>query len=202
MRCLTKKQQEKLYRYLRSDLSNRNLGLLLCMFTGLRLGEICALTWSDISFSEQTICVRRTMQRVQTKDDSQRKTKVVITSPKSGNSVRRIPVPRELMKVLHAYRKGRKGFVLTGKEDAYVEPRAMERHLDKVLKQLGMEHVNFHALRHTFATRCIEMDFDAKSLSEILGHADVNITLNRYVHPTMELKRDNMQKLSALLAVG
>lgn len=201
MKYLSRKQQEKLDRYLRSNLSDRNLGLLLCMFTGLRLGEVCALTWDDISFSEQTVCVRRTMQRVQTKDDPQRKTKIIITSPKSGSSARKIPIPRELMKILFHYRKGRKGYILTGRQDVYVEPRTMERYLDKVLKKLGMEHVNFHALRHTFATRCIEMDFDAKSLSEILGHADVGITLDRYVHPTMELKRNNMQKLSALLAV-
>ena len=199
---LTRKQQDRLYRHLRAELSDRNLGLLICMFTGLRLGEICALRWEDISFSEQTIHVHQTMQRIQTKDDPNRKTKIVITSPKSGSSVRRIPIPRELLRILYSFRENRTGYVLTGRPDAYVEPRTMERHFDKILRCLGMEHINFHALRHTFATRCVEMDFDVKSLSEILGHANINITLNRYVHPTMELKRRNMQKLSPLMAVG
>ncbi len=202
IKYLTRKQQDRLYRYLRVNLSDRNLGLLICMFTGLRLGEICALRWEDISFSEQTIHVHQTMQRIQTREDPNRKTKIVITSPKSSSSVRRIPIPRELLKLLYSFRENRTGYVLTGKTDVYAEPRTMERHFDKVLKHLGMEHVNFHALRHTFATRCVEMDFDVKSLSEILGHANINITLNRYVHPTMELKRRNMQKLSPLMAVG
>ncbi len=202
IKYLTRKQQDRLYRYLRGNLSDRNLGLLICMFTGLRLGEICALRWEDISFSEQTIHIRRTMQRIQTKDDPNRRTKIVITSPKSGSSVRGIPIPRELLRILYSFRENRNGYILTGRPDAYMEPRAMERHFDKVLKHLGMEHVNFHALRHTFATRCVEMDFDVKSLSEILGHANVNITLNRYVHPTMELKRRNMQKLLPLMAVS
>ena len=202
IKYLTRKQQDRLYRYLRVNLSGRNLGLLICMFTGLRLGEICALRWEDISFPEQTIHVHQTMQRIQTKDDPNRRTKVVITSPKSSSSARRIPIPRELLKILYSFRENRTGYVLTGRSDAFVEPRAMERHFDKVLKHIDMEHINFHALRHTFATRCVEMDFDVKSLSEILGHANVNITLNRYVHPTMELKRRNMQKLSPLMAVG
>ncbi len=202
MKILTAKEQNKLYRHLRRNGSDRNLGILICMFAGLRLGEICALKWEDISFSEQTIYVHQTMQRIQTKDDSERKTKIIITSPKSGNSVRKIPIPGELMKILFSYRENRKGYVLTGRPDAFVEPRTMERHFEKILQQAGIERVNFHALRHTFATRCVEMDFDIKCLSEILGHANVNITLNRYVHPTMELKRSNMQKLSALLAVN
>ncbi len=201
-KVLTEKEQRKLYRYLCSDHSNRNLGLLICMFTGLRLGEICALRWEDISFSEQTIFVHRTMQRIQTKDDRERKTRIIITSPKSGNSVRRIPIPRELIRILFSYRKKQSGYILTGSPDTFVEPRTMERYFEKVLRQAGIGHINFHALRHTFATRCVEMDFDVKSLSEILGHSNVNITLNRYVHPTMELKRSNMQKLSVLLAAG
>lgn len=202
MKILSAKEQDRLYRRLCAERSNRNLGLLICMFTGLRLGEICALRWEDISFSDQTIYVRRTMQRIQTKDDPDRKTKIVITPPKSGSSFRKIPIPRELVKILYSYRENQDGYVLTGRQDAWVEPRTMERHFEKVLRQAGIERVNFHALRHTFATRCVEMEFDVKSLSEILGHANVNITLNRYVHPTMELKRSNMQKLSALLAVG
>lgn len=199
---LTRMEQDKLYRYLLTNISDRNLGLLVCIYAGLRLGEICALKWADISFSEQTIFVQRTMQRVQTKDVPGKKTKIIITPPKSGNSVRRIPIPRELARILFSYSENRSGYILTGKENKFVEPRTMERHFEKVLKEAGIRHVNFHTLRHTFATRCIEMDFDVKCLSEILGHSNVNITLNRYVHPTMELKRSNMEKFSVMLAAG
>ena len=202
MKILTRKEERKLYSYLRANLTDRNLGILICMFTGLRLGEICALKWEDISFSERTVHVHRTMQRIQTKDDSKRKTKIIITPPKSRSSVRVIPMPAELVRILSDYHRNRTGYVLTGSKESYVEPRTMERHFEKVLEKAGVEKVNFHALRHTFATRCVEMEFDVKSLSEILGHSNVNITLNRYVHPPMELKRRNMQKLSALMAVG
>ncbi len=208
MRILTEAEGRKLYRYLRGNLNDRNIGLLICLFTGLRLGEICALRWEDISFSEHTIYVHQAMQRIQIKDDGTgkaeagRRTKIIITPPKSRSSVRKIPMTAELAMLLSAYRGNRRGYVLTGRTDSCVEPRTMERHFKKVLEKAGLENVNFHALRHTFATRCVEMEFDVKSLSEILGHANVNITLNRYVHPTMELKRRNMQKLSALMAVG
>ena len=208
MRVLTEEEGRKLYRYLRRNLNDRNIGLLICLFTGLRLGEICALKWEDISFSEHTVYVHQAMQRIQIKDDEARKTeagrrtKIIITPPKSRSSVRKIPMTAELAMLLSAYRGNRRGYVLTGRTDSCVEPRTMERHFKKVLAKAGLENVNFHALRHTFATRCVEMEFDVKSLSEILGHANVNITLNRYVHPTMELKRRNMQKLSALMAVG
>lgn len=202
MKVLTRKEQDRLYQYLRSDQSPRNLGILICLLTGLRLGEVCALKWEDISFTEQTIFVHQTMQRIQTKDDPRRKTKIIVTPPKSASSVRRIPIPRELVKILLSCRKGKSSYILTGRPDTRVEPRTMERHLDRVLRRLGIGHINFHALRHTFATRCVEIHFDVKSLSEILGHSDITITLNRYVHPTMEMKRSNMQRLSALMAAG
>ncbi len=202
MRSLTRKEQDKLCSFLLSELNDQNIGLLVCMFAGLRLGELCALKWEDISFSEQTIHVHRTMQRIQSAGDFGKKTKIVITPPKSSDSNRTIPIPRELAGILLSYKRWKKGYVLTGREDIYVEPRAMERYFDGVLKKIGLQKVNFHALRHTFATRCVEMNFDAKSLSEILGHSNVNITMDRYVHPSMELKRQNMQRLSELLAVG
>ncbi len=201
MQILSRKEQDTLYRFLHSNINDRNLGILICMFAGLRLGEICALRWEDISFAEQVIFVRQTMQRIQTSDSAGQKTKIIITAPKSRSSIRKIPIPGELANILFSFWRGRQGYVLTGQAGIYVEPRTMERHFKRTLKQAGLEQVNFHVLRHTFATRCVEMDFDVKSLSELLGHANVNITLNRYVHPSMELKRKNMQRLSELLAV-
>lgn len=199
---LTRSEQEILYRFLRSDPDARSLGELICLYTGIRIGEVCALKWDDISFREQAISIRRTMQRIQVIDDPDRKTRIAVTEPKSRCSVRQIPIPDELAEILLSRRKGGKGYVLTGREDTFVEPRAMERHFASVLRKAGIRQVNFHALRHTFATRCVEIGFDMKSLSVLLGHANVTITMNLYVHPTTDQKRKNMQKLSELLAVS
>ena len=201
MRVLSKLEQEQLCTYLRTDLESCNIGILVCLFAGLRVGEICALRWEDVSLTDKTIHVQRTLQRVQTKSNEELKTKIVITTPKSACSIRTIPIPDELNKVLLAYKKVSVGYVLTNHACKFVEPRTMQNQFKRALKLSGVEDANFHALRHTFATRCIELGFDVKSLSEILGHATVNITMNRYVHPTLELKKENMEKLSTLLAV-
>ena len=194
-------EQKILCEYLSDHISERNIGILLCLFIGLRIGEICALKWEDISLTEKTIHVHHTIQRIQIEGNSNKKTKVIITTPKSKCSIRTIPIPDNIINILNKISPNQCGFLLTGTEKKYVEPRTMQNHLKKVLESASLRSVNFHALRHTFATRCVEVGFDIKSLSEILGHANVNITMNRYVHPTMDLKRDNMQKLSTLFAV-
>ena len=170
--------------------------------TGLRIGEICALQWEDISLTEGFIYVHQTMQRLQTNGSGNTKTTVKISTPKSKCSIRTIPLPESLGQLISREFPARQGFVLACGEEKYVEPRVMQNYFRYVQEQCGLEPVNFHALRHTFATCCVEVGFDVKSLSEILGHANVNITMNRYVHPSMELKHQNMQKLSGLFAVN
>ena len=201
MRVLSKWEQEQLCNYLLTDLEPCNIGILVCLFTGLRVGEICALRWEDVSLTDKTIRVQHTLQRIQTKSNEELKTKIVMTKPKSICSIRTIPIPEELNNVLFAHKKVSVGYVLTNHAYKFVEPRTMQNRFKRALKLSGIEDANFHALRHTFATRCIELGFDVKSLSEILGHATVNITMNRYVHPTLELKKENMEKLSSILAV-
>ncbi len=198
---LSRLEQEKLCQYLCNNLSYRNFGILLCLYTGLRLGEICALQWNDISLEEKTLSVHNTLQRIQTPDDLYHKTKIIHSVPKSKCSIRTIPLPSNIIEIIESHFKGLYGYVLTGSEDKFVEPRTMQNHFKKVLKESNIRQVNYHVLRHTFATCCIEVGFDVKSLSEILGHANVNITMNRYIHPTMELKQKNMEKLSELFAV-
>lgn len=201
MRVFSKNEQEQLCKYILAEPEPCNIGILVCLFTGLRIGEICALRWEDISFSDQTIYVHHTLQRVQNRSGNGPKTKIVITTPKSSCSIRTIPIPDELSKLLVTYRGSSVGYLLTNDKYKFVEPRTMQNKFKQALKLSGVESANFHTTRHTFATRCIELGFDVKSLSEILGHATVNITMNRYVHPTFELKKENMQKLSSLLAV-
>lgn len=201
MRVLSRSEQEKLCQYLYSDLNSYNIGILLCLFTGLRVGEVCALRWEDISFSEKTLHVHQTLQRIQDRSNTGSKTRIVITTPKSACSIRTIPIPDDLIELLISHKSSPLGFFLTNSEQEYLEPRTMENHFKKALQKSSVEPANYHSLRHTFATRCIELGFDVKSLSEILGHASVNITMNRYVHPSMELKKENMKRLSSLLAV-
>lgn len=199
MRILSKTEQNRLSSYLCENLSPCHLGILLCLYTGLRLGEICALKWQDVLFDEKCLLINKSMQRIQTLSESESKTQIVVLPPKSSCSNRKIPIPNEVMKLLISYERDPNCYVLTGVSNRYIEPRNLENKFQSIVQKCMIAPINFHSLRHTFATRCIELNFEIKSLSEILGHSNVNITLNRYVHPSMELKQRNMDKLSSLL---
>lgn len=198
LQILGKQEQRKLKSFLMEDDSLKKTGVLLSLYMGLRLGEVCALKKSNILYKEKILQVRCTMQRIQNFDDGQeKKTKIIITEPKSNCSVRDIPIPAFLMKRLEQLQEASENaYMLTGDEEEFIEPRQLENIFQKYLKECQLEKMNYHILRHTFATRCIEEGFDVKSLSEILGHASVNITLNRYVHSSMEQKRKCMEKLN------
>jgi len=195
MRVFSKTEQAVLEKYLCTRMNTSKLGVFMCLYTGLRIGEICSLKWQDISLDNHTLTVNSTMQRIQLLDSSPTKTKIFITEPKSNCSARTIPLPDILVSKLQSFRPADQNtYVLTGKT-AYIEPRTYHNHFKAHIAAAGLKHANFHATRHTFATRCVEVGFELKSLSEILGHANVNITLNRYIHPSLELKRNNMNKL-------
>ncbi len=201
MRILSMMEQKNLSDYLLSNLSLINLGIIVFLYTGIRIGEICALKWADISFDEQYIFVHQTMQRIQIYEEKEQKTKILISTPKSNCSIRKIPIPNVIFEFIVSAKCKSNTYFLTGYKDVYVEPRTMQNHFKTVIKNSGIEKANFHSLRHTFSTRCIELGFDVKSLSEILGHTSVNITMDRYVHPSMELKQKNMNMFSELFSV-
>ncbi|MEY8515464.1 tyrosine-type recombinase/integrase [Lachnospiraceae bacterium 29-84] len=205
MRVFSLEEQRLLCSYIYSNLCMQNVGVLVCLFTGIRVGELCALQWEDISFSEKTLYVHKTMQRIQIGNtgagDRSARTKIIVTKPKSRCSIRTIPLPEKLVQILQSIEITRDGYFLTGSNAKWVEPRTMQNHFKRLLKDCKLKEANYHALRHTFATRCIEKGFDVKSLSEILGHSSVNITMDRYVHPSMQLKQENMQRLSELLVL-
>lgn len=201
MRILSLSEQYRLNQYLTNNKSLINIGILVCIYTGIRIGEVCALKWADISLDEKYISINHTMQRLQVLNSKDKKTQVTVSAPKSNCSIRAIPIPNNLYIILNEIVQPDDAFLLTGSKLRYIEPRTLQNHFKKAIKFCNIEDVNFHALRHTFSTRCIELGFDIKSLSEILGHASVNITLNRYVHPSMELKQKNMNMLSDLYAV-
>lgn len=199
IRVLTRQEQDCLCQYLYDNISLRNAGILLSLFAGLRVGEICALQWEDIALDERLLYVRRTAYRLQNLEPEGPRTRLVITSPKSTTSTRMIPLPEELAQMLEDLPGSHRGFFLTGEEDACAEPRNMQYHFRATLKRCGVDYANYHALRHTFATRCVELGFDVKSLSELLGHSTVTMTMDRYVHPSLEHKREHMQRLSGLM---
>ena len=186
----------KLVNHVQLTFEIQKIGVLLSLFMGIRLGEICALQWKDVNFSEETIHIYKTMQRLKNMDSkAETKTKIVIDAPKSQKSIREIPIPSFLMELLREYKADDEAYVLTGTAD-YIEPRAYQRIFNKCLNESGVADINFHALRHTFATRAVEQEFDIKSLSEILGHSSVKFTLERYVHPSDAYKKMNLEKLS------
>lgn len=197
MRVLTPEEQDALAVVLVRNMDRYKFGVLLSLYTGIRIGELCALQWGDFETNLSTLTVRKTMQRVKNIDDvSSSKTKIIITEPKSQSSVREIPLPPFLVEIAKSFQANPEAFVLSGTIGQYVEPRTMQNRFQTYVKQSGIAAANYHSLRHSFATRCIELSFDIKALSTILGHSSVNITLNRYVHSSMELKKANMSKFS------
>ncbi len=197
IRVFSHDEQGMLVNTLLTDMDLYKFGVLLSLYTGIRIGELCSLQWQDFSPCGCILSVRKTIQRVQNTDNmGETKTKVIVTEPKSQCSKRDIPLPAFLTEYVIRFRSGSSVYVLSGLKDKYVEPRTMQNHFKNYIKQSGIADAGFHTLRHTFATRCVEVGFEIKSLSEILGHSNVNITLNRYVHSSFELKATNMSKLS------
>ncbi len=198
MRVLTEEEQICLVKYLLKNVNQTKFGILLALFTGMRIGELCALRWGDISVDEKYIHVGQTLQRLKILDDTATdyKTKIVIGAAKSEHSNRYIPLSEHLAE-LCCDMKSRtpEAYVLTGKVNRYMDPRTLQYRFSKMVSECGLSGVHFHSLRHTFATRCVESGFEIKSLSEVLGHASTKVTLDRYVHSSMDLKRANMEKL-------
>lgn len=185
---------QNLCRLLLTETDLYKIGILISLYTGIRIGEVCAIQWKDISFEDGLLNISKTVQRVQQLDNPIKKTKLCVSTPKSSCSKRIIPLPKTLLNVLLPYQSNDDNYILSGKPRC-VDPRTIQYHFKKYLKKCDIESTNFHTLRHTFATQCIEMGFDIKTLSEILGHSSVNITLDRYVHSSLKMKQEQMNKL-------
>lgn len=194
MRVLSPEEQERLTNYLVAKRDRYCFGVLLSLYMGLRVGEICALRWSDVDLPELTLHVRHTLQRLPQPEKATR-TRILLSAPKTASSRRDIPIPACLKSFFQEFAGCPDEFLVSGSQKP-VEPRTLQYHFHRYLAAASVERANFHALRHTFATRCVEAGFEIKSLSEILGHSSVNITLNRYVHSSMRLKIENMNKMS------
>lgn len=171
------------------------LGVLFALFSGVRLGELCGIRWEDINFQLKTVTIKRTIERIGNTDKfAQSKTKVIINTPKTESSYRIIPLQKFLVDVLKKHKKPDDCYLLTG-TTKYTEPHQYYIQYKRFLKRNNLGEYTFHCLRHTFATRCVEAGFDIKSLSEILGHSSVTTTMAIYIHPTLEQKRTQMEKI-------
>lgn len=201
IRILNELEQKNLELYIQNNFNNKELGIFIALYMGLRIGEVCALKWSDIDFENELISIKRTISRVKNFDNlTDKKTKLIFTEPKTDNSKRVIPIPKSILHFLKAVKDKcncDEYYVLTNTAK-FIEPRSYYNHYKKILKKLELGGFHFHTLRHTFATRCIELGFDPKTLMEILGHSDIKITLAFYVHPTNHLKIESMNKLKLL----
>lgn len=216
-RVLDEKEESALVQFLAREMDACKFGVYLALRTGMRIGEICALRWCDISFEAAAISVCHTALRLPRGNGCQAdagrpsgaagddggplalsRTELVIGTPKSESSLRLIPLMPDIATLCERFRPEEPGaFLLTG-TDRCMDPRKLQRHLKKYLEECGIPEAHFHTLRHTFATRCVEAGFDVKTLSEILGHSNIGITMNLYVHPNLDLKRENMNRLKSL----
>lgn len=193
---LSRTNQKKVMTYVQDHFTFRNLGIYICLSAGIRIGEICALTWDDIDVDNGIIHVRRTIQRIYTIDEGTRKTELLIDTPKTKNSIREIPMNRDLLKMLKPVKKivNNQYFVLTN-DAKPTEPRTYRSYYQKFMQDLNMPILKFHGLRHSFATRCIESKCDYKTVSVLLGHSNISTTLNLYVHPNMEQKKKCIEQM-------
>ena len=190
-------EQEKLEKYC-LQAKNNYIGIVICLYTGIRLGELLALTWDDIDFSTGLMSINKTAFRIIHNGIPQ----IVVDQPKTKISKRIIPLPKQLIEILKKIKKNSKSiYVLSTRSGGMVGTRAYQKTFERILKKLEIPYKNFHSLRHTFATRAIEMGMDVKTLSEILGHKNPVVTLTRYTHSLLSYKTHMMNKMGKMLNV-
>lgn len=193
---LSKVDQKKFMEHLRNNFTFKNLGIFICLSTGMRIGEICGLRWCDVDTAEGVIKVRHTLQRIYIIEGETRHTELLLDTPKTINSVRDIPMSSELLKMLKSLNKVvNENYYVISNDIKPIEPRTYRNYYKKLCKQLDIPELKFHGLRHSFATRCIESKADYKTVSVLLGHSNISTTLNLYVHPNKEQKKKTIDKM-------
>ncbi len=195
VKCFSLEEQKKIEKYVLSHKKDKLFGVVLCLYTGLRIGELLSLEWADIDFAKGVLTVNNTCYDSYANGKHIR----VVDAPKTTASIRVIPLPKQLMPLLNAIKKRSKCKYIIANNDKPVLVRSYQRTFELILKNLGIPHKGFHSLRHTFATRALECGMDVKTLSEILGHKNPTITLNRYAHSMLEHKKEMMNRLGKLL---
>ena len=182
--------------YLQKNFTFQGLGIIITMNTGMRIGEICGLQWGDIDLDTNCISVQRTVERIYIMEGDKKFTKLVINTPKTQNSCRQIPMSKDLLALVKPLMKVvNKSYYVLSNSDKPIEPRTYRNYYKDLLAQLGIPDLKFHGLRHSFATKCIEAGCDYKTVSVLLGHANISTTLNLYVHPNADQKKRCIDKM-------
>ena len=194
--CFSISEQKKIEQYVLNEENTRLFGVLLCLYTGLRIGELLALEWTDIDMSKGELWVNKTCHYGKDENGAFGR---ITDIPKTQSSIRTIPIPRQLMPHLREAKKKSLSTHIVSNGSNFISIRSYQRSFSTLLKKLNIPHRGFHTLRHTFATRALECGMDVKTLSEILGHKNPTVTLNRYAHSMMEHKKEMMNKLGKLL---
>ncbi len=198
LEILSVNDQKKLINYLKENMNFKNLGIYICLCTGLRIGEICALKWKDVDVEKRIFVVGKTMQRIY--NYNKINTELIVSEPKTVNSYREIPLTSELYKIIKSFKKYlNEDWYVISNDSNPIEPRTYRNYFKKILKKLNIPIIKFHGLRHSFATRCIESNCDYKTVSVILGHSSITTTMNLYVHPNIDQKRKVISKMEKLL---
>ena len=188
----TKKEQQVIESFCLNHKKRNYIGIVICLYTGIRLGELLALTWDDIDFNSNLLTINKTSYSA--KVDG--KTQIIVDKPKTKKSNRVIPLPNQLVKLLKIIKKeSNSKYAITTRNSGMVGNRSYQRTFKFILKKVNVPYRNFHSLRHTFATNAIELGMDVKTLAEILGHTNAMITLNRYSHSLLNYKIEMMNKL-------
>lgn len=194
---LSLSDERRLLRHIFAAPTSKNIGVLLALCTGMRIGEVCALRWSDINLTRRVITVSHTAARIYNADVH--KAERLMTSPKTRNSNREIPIAPLLHQALCVIKKGAKADFVVSDNETAADPRTYRDYFSRLLRRIGIPHIVFHGLRHTFATRCIESGCDYKTVSVILGHSNIATTLNLYVHPNMEQQKKCIDRMTKSL---
>ena len=187
---LSRSHQKQIMEYIRLHFTFKNLGIYICLSAGMRIGEICALTWDDLDVENGIIHVRKTIQRIYVIEEHRKYTEVILDTPKTKNLLKMI---RPIKKIVNG------NFYVLTNEPKPTEPRTYRNYYKQFMQSLGLPLMKFHGLRHSFATRCIESKCDYKTVSVLLGHSNISTTLNLYVHPNLEQKKRCMEQMSRLL---
>lgn len=196
LEVLSVTNHRKILNHIQSHFTFMGLGIYISLSTGLRIGEICALKWSDINVTDGILNVNRTIERIYIIEGEKKHTELVINSPKTKNSCREIPMNKELLGMLKPLKKvvNDDYYILTNDERP-TEPRTYRNYYKRLMEKLDIPKLKYHGLRHSFAIRCIEVGCDYKTVSVLLGHSNISTTLNLYVHPNMEQKKRCIDKV-------
>lgn len=197
---MTKSNQKKLMAYIQNNFTFKNFGIYVCLSSGLRIGEVCALTWADIDTENGVIRVSKTLQRIYILDEGCKRTELIFDSPKTSNSIRDVPMTNDMLRLFKQLKRlvNPSYYILTN-DSKPTEPRTYRNYYKKLMDKLELPKLKFHGLRHSFATRCIESNCDYKTVSVILGHSNISTTLNLYVHPNMEQKKKCIEQMTKYL---